>query len=82
MLRFEREENGVYKVEHYEEIKASIAVEMLAGFEEVYTRDDSDAFVHFELFADFKEKGIDSFADLLTLKFYKKVEGKQWKLWI
>ena len=74
MLRFERRENDVYKVEHYEEIKVSEAVEMLAGFEEVFTLNKNDVPIKFDLFDNFQEKSIKNFGDLLTLKFYKKVE--------
>lgn len=76
MLRFEREESGIYKVELFEEIKANIAVEMLAGFEEVFTLNENDVPIKFDLFDNFQEKSINNFGDLLTLKFYKKMEGK------
>ena len=74
MLRFERKEDGTYKTELYETINTPEAVEMLAGFEDVFTLDENDAPVKFELFDDFKNKSINNFGDLLNLKFYKKVE--------
>lgn len=77
MLRFERREDGTYKTELYKTINTPEAVEMLAGFEDVFTLDENNTPVKFELFDDFQEKSINNFGDLLNLKFYKKIETKK-----